>query len=101
MEPTAQALGSEGVAPGAGSISDRREPLMPEPLKVELPISRRERRARLRLLIGSYIILFLRYTIATFLSSFFTSYPPGVDFSGTMDGLIFAAYPLGMALTSF
>jgi len=49
---------------------------------------------------GSYIILFLRYTIATFLSSFFTSVAPGSDFSGSWNGLIFAAYPLGMAITS-
>eukprot|EP00900_Chrysochromulina_parva_P002845 jgi/Chrpa1/12561/Chrysochromulina_OHIO_Genome00018198-RA len=77
------------------------DPLMRgDPLHVAIPVSRKERRARLRLLMGSYIILFLRYTIATFLSSFFTSVAPGSDFSGTMNGLIFAAYPLGMAITS-
>ena len=54
------------------------DPLMRgDPLHVAIPVSRKERRARLRLLMGSYIILFLRYTIATFLSSFFTSVAPG------------------------
>jgi MFS family permease len=77
------------------------DPLMRgDPLHVAIPVSRKERRARLRLLMGSYIILFLRYTIATFLSSFFTSVAPGSDFSGSWNGLIFAAYPLGMAITS-
>ena len=60
----------------------------------------RDRRAKAGLLIGSYVVLFTRYCIATFLSSFFATVPPGGDFSGTMDGLIFAAYPLGMAVTS-
>ena len=82
----------------AHALSD---PLMRgDPLNVAIPVSRKERRARLRLLLGSYIILFLRYTIATFLSSFFTSVAPGSDFSGSWNGLIFAAYPLGMAITS-
>jgi len=69
-----------------------------EPLKTS-PVAP-DRRWRKVLLLGSYIILFLRYTIATFLSSFFSTVPPGNGFSGTMDGLIFAAYPMGMAITS-
>jgi hypothetical protein len=60
----------------------------------------RQRRANAALLLGAYVVLFTRYTIATFLSSFFATVPPGGGFSGTVDGLIFAAYPLGMALTS-
>lgn len=84
------------------ALSDTRSvPLISdEPLKIAIPVSGRERRARLLLLIGSYIILFMRYTIATFLSSFFPLKPPGVYMSETFNGLIFAAYPLGMALTS-
>ena len=53
-----------------------------------------------RLLFGAYCVLFLRYTVATFLSAFFGTVPPGSGMTGTMDGFIFAAYPLGMALTS-
>ena len=68
--------------------------------KVTISLSRKERRARLSLLLSSYLVLFLRYTVATFLSSFFTSVAPGSDFSGSWNGLIFAAYPLGMAITS-
>ena len=60
----------------------------------------REQREKAGLLLGSYVILFTRYCIATFLSSFFGTVSPGGDFTGTVDGLIFAAYPLGMAVTS-
>ena len=63
-------------------------------------IAKRAKRAKRALLGCTYVVLFLRYSIATFLSSFFPTVPPGNSFSGTMVGLIFAAYPLGMALTS-
>ena len=80
----------------AHTLSD---PLMSSE-KLTISLSRKERRARLSLLLSSYLVLFLRYTVATFLSSFFTSVAPGSDFSGSWNGLIFAAYPLGMAITS-
>lgn len=60
----------------------------------------RAKRERRHLLVGSYVVLFIRYCIATFLSSFFGAVPPGSGFTGSVDGLIFAAYPLGMAITS-
>ena len=60
----------------------------------------RDQREKAGLLMGSYVVLFTRYCIATFLSSFFATVSPGGDFTGTIDGLIFAAYPLGMACTS-
>lgn len=58
------------------------------------------RRRRARLLGGSYLVLFARYCIATFLSSFFPQCATRLAISDTFNGLIFAAYPLGMALTS-
>ena len=60
---------------------------------------------RRRILFAVYGVLFVRYNIATFLSAFFGSSATlcadgGGCISGTWQGLIFAAYPLGMALTS-
>lgn len=52
------------------------------------------------LLIGVYSVLFLRYVIATFLSAFFTPVATAWGISGSFNGLIFAAYPAGMSLTS-
>jgi hypothetical protein len=64
-----------------------------------------EQRDRRRILFAAYSVLFVRYNIATFLSAFFGSSATlcaegGACISGTWQGLIFAAYPLGMALTS-
>lgn len=53
-----------------------------------------------RLLIGAYSVLFVRYCIATFLSSFFTKYATNQGISLSFNGFIFAAYPFGMSLTS-
>ena len=58
------------------------------------------RQQRRRLLLGAYGVLFTRYCIATFLSSFFTPVATKHGISGSANGLIFAAYPLGMAATS-
>ena len=58
------------------------------------------KRANRALLLGAYGVLFLRYNIATFLSAFFSSDGPGASFTGDIVGLIFAAYPLGMTVTS-
>ena len=64
-----------------------------------------EQRDRRHILFAAYGVLFTRYNIATFLSAFFGSSAAlctdeGECISGTWQGLIFAAYPLGMALTS-
>ena len=55
---------------------------------------------RQRLLIVSFLILFTRYVIATFLSAFFPQVSVQQNISGTWEGIIFAAYPIGMAITS-
>jgi MFS family permease len=55
---------------------------------------------RRRLLVGAFVVLFLRYCVATFLSSFFTQVATDMGISGTFNGLIFAGYPFGMAITS-
>ena len=64
-----------------------------------------EQRDRRQILFAAYGVLFVRYNIATFLSAFFGSSATlcnddGECISGTWQGLIFAAYPLGMAITS-
>ena len=59
-----------------------------------------ENRDRRRILLGTYAVLFTRYCIATFLSAFFGSDTTAWGMKGTWNGLIFAGYPLGMALTS-
>jgi len=59
-----------------------------------------ENRDRRRILLGTYAVLFTRYCIATFLSAFFGSDTTAWGMTGTWNGLIFAGYPLGMALTS-
>mmetsp|Transcript_1415 Transcript_1415/g.3011 ORF Transcript_1415/g.3011 Transcript_1415/m.3011 type:complete len:426 (-) Transcript_1415:663-1940(-) len=56
---------------------------------------------RRRLLLGAHAVLFTRYAIATFMSAFFPQAATGMGFSGTLNGIIFAAYPCGMALASF
>lgn len=60
----------------------------------------RRRQGRTKLLLSAYAVLFTRYCIATFLSSFFTPLATQMGISGTFNGAIFAAYPLGMAITS-
>ena len=57
-------------------------------------------RPRRWLLAGSYCVLFTRYAIATFLCTFFPQYATHIGMSDTMFSAIFAAYPLGMAITS-
>jgi MFS family permease len=52
------------------------------------------------LLVGCHAVLFARYVMATFLSAFFTPVATAWGISGSFNGLIFAAYPAGMALTS-
>jgi MFS family permease len=47
-----------------------------------------------------FFILFTRYVIATFLSAFFPQVTTQQGISGTWEGIIFAAYPIGMAITS-
>ncbi len=55
---------------------------------------------RRKLLLVAFLILFVRYVVATFLSAFFPQVASEQGISGTAEGLIFAAYPLGMAVTS-
>lgn len=52
------------------------------------------------LMICSFSILFVRYNMATFLSAFFPEYADDHGISDTASGIIFAAYPIGMFLTS-
>ena len=56
--------------------------------------------SRRLLLVGCFLVLFSRYCIATFLSAFFSPLADGWGITPAFNGLIFAAYPLGMALTS-
>ncbi len=57
--------------------------------------------SRRALLAISYVVLISRYVIATFLSAFFSPLATQWGISPTLNGAIFASYPLGMALTSF
>ena len=84
-----------------------------------------EERNRRLLLFGAYAVLFVlcarppgpsaarrfhplptslsraaRYCIATFLSAFFTQVATAISINGIFNGVIFAAYPMGMAITS-
>jgi len=56
--------------------------------------------ANKRLLLFSFCILFTRYVVCTFLSAFFSVEATRLDISDTMNGVIFAAYPMGMSITS-
>ena len=47
----------------------------------------------------SLCVLFIRYNMATFLSSFFPNYAEDVNITSTSSGAIFSAYPIGMFLT--
>eukprot|EP00039_Didymoeca_costata_P001180 m.50404 g.50404 ORF g.50404 m.50404 type:complete len:784 (+) comp10669_c0_seq1:87-2438(+) len=53
-----------------------------------------------KLLIGGYAVFFLRYCIATFLSPFFADICERRGISNSMQGIIFSAFPLGIALTA-
>ena len=55
-----------------------------------------------RMLVGGYAIFFLRYCIATFISPFFSDIcqPDKLDISPQMQGLIFTAFPAGIAITA-
>ena len=79
----------------------------PKPSGTQLPptttsVPKKLTRAqRMMLLGGAYLVLFTRYTIATFLSSFFPQLAADrFQITDTYNGLIFAAYPLGMSITS-
>ena len=52
------------------------------------------------MLFASYFILFVRYVIATFLSTFFPKYATDKGINSTVNGLIFASYPAGIAIAS-
>lgn len=60
----------------------------------------RHENERNRVLFLAFAILFVRYVVATFLSAFFPQVCKAQGISGTSVGIIFAAYPLGMAITS-
>ena len=53
-----------------------------------------------RLALICYAILFIHYIVATFLSSFFPDYATAHGISDSVDGVIFAACPAGMAISS-
>ncbi|EOD30348.1 hypothetical protein EMIHUDRAFT_468414 [Emiliania huxleyi CCMP1516] len=57
-------------------------------------------RADIVLLLGGYLVLFIRYLVSQQLAGFFTAVADDAGFSATWVGLIFMAYPLGMSLTS-
>ena len=69
-------------------------------LKVEAKQQKSKDKKRTHLLMAAYAVLFTRYGIATFLSSFFSTWADNRGITATFDGVIFMAYPLGMALTS-
>ena len=50
--------------------------------------------------VGACAVLFLRYIVATFLSAFFPQRAARLEISNTVNGFIFAAYPMGIALAS-
>lgn len=52
------------------------------------------------MLIGGYLVFFLRYIVATFLSAFFGPYASGVDISDEWQGIIFAVFPVGLTITA-
>lgn len=52
------------------------------------------------MLIGGYLVFFLRYIVATFLSAFFGPYASGVGISDEWQGIIFAVFPVGLTITA-
>eukprot|EP01065_Artemidia_motanka_P047723 TRINITY_DN7535_c1_g2_i1.p1 TRINITY_DN7535_c1_g2~~TRINITY_DN7535_c1_g2_i1.p1 ORF type:complete len:536 (+),score=162.62 TRINITY_DN7535_c1_g2_i1:139-1746(+) len=53
-----------------------------------------------KMLLVAWSILFIRYGASTFLSPFFPNVCDDLGIDGTMEGLIFAGYPAGIALVS-
>ena len=51
------------------------------------------------ILFTAYAVLFSRYCIATFLSPFFPQRCTELGISATMEGFIFAAYPVSSGFT--
>lgn len=82
----------EPLAPASAPVEATSAPLLPEVAAIK--------RARTRLLAGSFCILFTRYVVCTFLSAFFSVEATRIGISDTFNGVIFAAYPMGMSLTS-
>jgi MFS family permease len=91
-EKMARALDPKGIP----DDNDLNESLLGPSADTE-PIDDPERRA---ILLVGLAILFCRYSIATFLSPFFSPYAESLDISGWMVGLIFSSYPLGITVTS-
>ena len=71
-----------------------------DPLAELEAAKRAKRRERYKILVGAWAVLFLRYCIATMIGPFFPQRATMDGISPTMLGLIFAAYPAGMAITS-
>ena len=80
--------------------SDRSQPLLPKDAKNTITQEKKTTQSRTTLLIIAFVVLASRYAIATFLSAFFTPLAAEWQISPTFNGAIFAAYPLGMAITS-
>ena len=57
-------------------------------------------RANRALLLSAYVLLFSTYAMATMLSAFFTPITQTLGISGTVNGLVFSAYPFGQSLSS-
>lgn len=93
--PISELLVSEwqGSNSSSGSRGRKAEPWT---LDEEVPVEG-ERQTILK---ASYFILFMRYVIATFLSAFFPHYAQEQGISSIVNGLIFAAYPAGIAISS-
>eukprot|EP00040_Diaphanoeca_grandis_P008660 m.45990 g.45990 ORF g.45990 m.45990 type:complete len:615 (-) comp20112_c0_seq1:181-2025(-) len=53
------------------------------------------------LLIGGYAIFFFRYVVATYLSAFYGPYCTELGIGGTIQGLIFAVFPVGITVAAF
>ena len=104
--PPVEPVDDASAAPPVGDGPRRRRGFSRLIGRDELPaVAAPESHDRRRILFAAYGVLFVRYNIATFLSAFFGSSATlctagGDCISGTWQGLIFAAYPLGMALTS-
>lgn len=72
-----------GLTSGGG---DRKTPSSKEP--------------SLRVLISAWLLLFIQYVVATFISSFFPDVASVLGICGSLSGAIMSAYPIGMTLTS-
>jgi hypothetical protein len=55
---------------------------------------------QLGVLIGSFAVMFVRYCIATFLSAFFADVCDSMGMTETWNGIIMAAYPTGISVSS-